>query len=300
MSSSRRTTVAAIVLLLLFFAGGIYLSARLLTGDGVPLLTPSRVAILPIEGIITSEARTLEQLKRFRRDATVRAFVLEVRSPGGAVGASQAIYEEVRRLREQDTRPVIAWMGNVAASGGYYVTLPADSIFALPGTITGSIGVIMEFPNAEELLRKVGIAWQVVQSGPHKDIGSPVRPLTEEDREILEGVVQGVWDQFVEAVAENRNLERSRVEELADGRIFTGEHARELGLVDGIATLDGAIDVAGRMAGIGERPPTVRPPERRFGLLDLFLGLPEGELRSLAGRLPGTGRGTPRLLYEWR
>lgn len=299
MPRSRRTTVATIALLLLFFAGGVYVSARLLIGDGVPLITGSRVAVLPIEGILTSEEEILRNLQTFRRDASVRAFVLEIRSPGGGVGASQAVYEELRRLKEEDERPLVAWLGDVAASGGYYVSLPADSIFSLPGTITGSIGVIMEFPNVQELLQNVGVGWEVVKSGPHKDIGSPVRPLTDEDRQILEDLVHDVWEQFVQAVVESRGLERERVVELADGRVFTGRRATELGLVDGIASLNQAIDAAGRMSGLGERPATVRPRERRLGLLDLFLGVPEGRLRALTSWLPGP-RATPRLLYEWR
>lgn len=299
MPRSRRTTVAIIALLLFFFAGGVYLSARMLIGDGVPLITGNRVAVLPIQGILTSEKEILRHLQTFRRDATVRAFVLEIRSPGGGVGASQAVYAELRRLKKEDDRPLVAWMGDVAASGGYYVSLPADSIFALPGTITGSIGVIMEFPNVQELLRNVGVGWEVVKSGEHKDIGSPARPLTDEDRQILEDLVRDVWEQFVQAVVESRGLDRERVVELADGRVFTGQRAVELGLVDGIGSLEEAIDAAGRMSGLGERPATVRPRERRLGLLDLFLGVPESRLRALASWLPNP-RATPRLLYEWR
>ncbi len=300
MAWSRRTTVATIALLLLTFAGGVYVSARLLLGEGVPVLTGSRVAILPIEGVIASEEEVLRNLRSFREDASVRAFVLEIRSPGGGVGASQAIYQELQRLKEEDDRPVVAWLGDVAASGGYYVSLPADSIYALPGTITGSIGVIMEFPNAQELFRKVGIGWEVVKSGPHKDVGSPFRPMTEEDREILERLVGDVWEQFVEAVAESRGLGRERVEALADGRVFTGERAIGLGLVDGIGSLEQAIDVAGRLSGLGEGPATIRPRERRLGLLDLLIGVPEGEWRRWTRWMP-TGAGvTPRLLYEWR
>ncbi|MFQ5688721.1 MAG: signal peptide peptidase SppA [Gemmatimonadota bacterium] len=300
MATSRSTTIGITVLLLLVFAGGLFLSSRILTGRGVPLLQGGRVAVLPISGVITSEESFLHNLSAFRRNSTVRAFVIEIRSPGGGVGASQAIYRELRKLRETDERPVIAWMGDVGASGGYYVALAADSIYALPGTITGSIGVVMEFPNAQELLRKVGIGWEVVKSGEHKDMGSPARPLTPSDREILEGLVGDVYDQFVDAVAANRTLDRSRVLELADGRVFTGEQAVELGLVDGISTLEEAIELAGRMAGLGDHPSTLRPREPRFRLVDLLLGLSGRQVRRLAEWIPAVGPRAPRLLYEWR
>lgn len=302
MSGNRRTALFAIFALLFVFAGGLYLSVRLLSGGDVRLFGGDRVAVLPLEGVITSERGFLEQLRRYRKDGSVRAFVLEIRSPGGAVGASQSLYRTVRELRETDDRPVVAWIGDVGASGGYYVALAADSIYALPGSITGSIGVIMEFPNAQELLRKVGLSFEVVKSGEHKDMGSFIRPMSESDRAILEGVVRDVWDQFVEAVGENRAMERERVVSLADGRIFTGEQAVELGLVDGIGTLQEAIDAAGRMAGLGEEPATVRPAERRLGLLDLLLGSGRARWRGLLVEplVRSAEPGTPRLLYEWR
>lgn len=301
MSGDRKTALYAILGLLFVFAGGLYLSVRVLA-DGAPrLLGGDRVAVLPLEGVIASERGFLERLEGYRDDGSVRAFVLEIRSPGGAVGASQSLYRTIRDLRETDERPVIAWIGDVGASGGYYVALAADSIYALPGSITGSIGVIMEFPDAQELLRKVGLRFEVVKSGEHKDMGSFVRPMSEGDREILEGVVRDVWEQFVEAVGENRGMTRERVVGLADGRIFTGEQARDLGLVDGIGTLQEAIDAAGRMAGLGEGPPTVRPRERRLGLLDLLLGSGRARWEGLLEPLSRAAeRGTPRLLYEWR
>lgn len=301
MSGDRKTALYAILGLLFVFAGGLYLSVRVLA-DGAPrLLGGDRVAVLPLEGVIVSERGFLERLEGYRDDGSVRAFVLEIRSPGGAVGASQSLYRTIRDLRETDERPVIAWIGDVGASGGYYVALAADSIYALPGSITGSIGVIMEFPDAQELLRKVGLRFEVVKSGEHKDMGSFVRPMSDGDREILEGVVRDVWEQFVEAVGENRGMTRERVVGLADGRIFTGEQARDLGLVDGIGTLQEAIDAAGRMAGLGEGPPTVRPRERRLGLLDLLLGSGRARWEGLLEPLSRAAeRGTPRLLYEWR
>jgi protease-4 len=295
----RRSTVFGIVLLLVLFASGAILTVRLLLGGRVPGLTPRRVAVLPIVGIIDSERTFVRDLETFRDDPSVRAFVLEIRSPGGGVGASQAIHATLTRLRQEDERPVVAWIGDVGASGGYYVALPADSIFALPGSITGSIGVIMQFPNAEELLRKVGVELEVVKSGALKDLGSPVRELSEPEREVLQGLVDDVWEQFVGAVAEGRDMPREEVVPLADGRVFSGEQALELGLVDGIGTLQDAVDAAGRMSGIGDRPHVVRPLERRVGLFDLVGGIEESRLAEWIRFISSGARSAPRIRYEW-
>jgi protease-4 len=295
----RRSTVFGIVLLLVLFASGAILTVRLLLGGRVPGLTPRRVAVLPIVGIIDSERTFVRDLETFRDDPSVRAFVLEIRSPGGGVGASQAIHATLTRLRQEDERPVVAWIGDVGASGGYYVALPADSIFALPGSITGSIGVIMQFPNAEELLRKVGVELEVVKSGALKDLGSPVRELSEPEREVLQGLVDDVWEQFVGAVAEGRDMPREEVVPLADGRVFSGEQALELGLVDGIGTLQDAVDAAGRMSGIGDRPHVVRPLERRVGLFDLIGGMEESRVAEWIRLISSGARSAPRIRYEW-
>lgn len=299
MDLQRRTGILGIVLLLVLFASGAFLTARLLLGGRVPGLTRKRVAVLPIVGIIDSETRFVRELQAFRDDPSVRAFVLEIRSPGGGVGASQSIHAELQRLRMEDDRPLIAWIGDIGASGGYYVALPADSIFALPGSITGSIGVIMQFPNAEELFRKVGVELQVVKSGRLKDMGSPVRELSEEERQVLQGLVDDVWNQFVDAVADGREMDRARVVELADGRVFSGERAWEQGLVDRLGTLQDAVDTAGRMSGLGERPRIVRPSREKVSLLDLLSGVDETRIATWIQMVKtGTG-GTPRLNYEW-
>jgi len=239
-------------------------------------------------------------LDTFAADRGVRAFVIEIESPGGTVGASQSIYEALRDLRDGGDRPVVAWMGDVAASGAYFAAMGTDSVLALPGTVTGSIGVVMEFPVAEELFRKVGVRWEVVKSGEHKDAGSPARGLTEADREIFSAMVEDMHGQFVDAVAGNRPLPRAEIEALADGRVFSGRQAAGLGLVDGLGTLDDAVAVAGRMAGLGDHPRTQRPAERRPRLWEVLLGLTGVEARGLLTTLVPTHSGTPRLLYEWK
>ncbi|WP_419948732.1 signal peptide peptidase SppA [Candidatus Palauibacter sp.] len=290
--------IALLVLLGVFGAGAV-LSLRSVLGAG-SWLGGGRVAVIPLRGTIAEEAAFTGALEQFRDDATVRGFVIEIESPGGTVGASQAIFEAIRALREDDERPVLAWLGDVGASGGYYAAVGADSVYALPGTITGSIGVIMEFPNAEELFRKVGVEWEVVSSAPHKDMGGTRRPLTPADREILEGLVRDVHEQFVDVVSANRPLDRTTVQRLADGRVYTGRQARELGLVDGLMTLRETVAHAGRLAGLGPDPAVVRPREPAIGLFDLIRGVSLDRARGWLGVLAPLRSSAPKLLYEWR
>jgi protease IV len=231
-----------------------------------------RIAILEVEGIISDDGELLEQIRAFRDDPSVKGYVVQINSPGGVVGSSQSLYEELRRVRDEDDVPVIASIGDVGASGGYYVALGADSIYALPGSITGSIGVIMEFPDASQLMGKVGVKMDVVKSAEHKDIGSPFRPITPGDREILTALINDVFGQFREVVARERKLAPEAVQRLADGRILSGRQAQQQGLVDRLGNLNDAVGAAGRMAGLGDAPRTTRPPKPETTLLDVLLG----------------------------
>ncbi|MCK5447752.1 MAG: signal peptide peptidase SppA [Gemmatimonadetes bacterium] len=295
----RRTTVLSIVLLLAFFAIGAGIVLRLMLGGQIPLVSADRVAILPVYGVIESDASFIQNLEKFREDKSVRGFVVEIRSPGGVAGTAQSMYSELASLRDEDDRPVVAWIGEIGASGAYLVALGADSILALPSSITGSIGVIMEFPNAEELLRKVGVDLEVVKSGEMKDIGSPVRDLTDDERRVLQDLVDDVYEQFVDAVSANRGLDRDRVTALADGRVMSGARAAELGLVDRTATLSEALDLVGQMTGLGDNPRTVRPIERRLGFWDVLRGIEESRLHSLVRSVLDRALIGPRLRYQW-
>ena len=296
--AQHRTTVVGIFVLLAVFAIGAFFTARLTGGDSVPLFADGRVAIIPVYGIISSDRPVRRAIAQFKANRSVRAYVVDIRSPGGGVGASQGVYEALRQLRQEEDRPLVAWIGSVGASGGYYAALPADSILALPGSITGSIGVIMEFPEASELLRKVGVQIEVVKSGPFKDVGSVGRDFTESDRAVLQAVVDDVYDQFVEAIVDNRPLDREEVLALADGRIYTGRQAAAAGLIDGLGTLDDAVALAGSMAGLGEDPQTVRPPRRRRGFLYYLVG--QTRLASWLDRVSPEVGEAPRLLYQWK
>lgn len=236
-----------------------------------------KVAIIEVEGMIVSADKTIERLQVAEEDASVKAVVLRIDSPGGGVGPSQEIHAEVVKLVQ--AKPVVVSMGSLCASGGYYIAAPASRIYANPGTITGSIGVIMEFTNIQELLDKVGLKNRVVKSGKHKDIGSPVRPMTAEDEAILQGLIDDVHSQFVEAVAAGRKLDVAIVKPLADGRIFTGRQAQASGLVDELGNLTSAIDAAAEMGGIVGEPKLFYPLPDKKGFWQDMVGEVASQVR---------------------
>jgi protease-4 len=228
-----------------------------------------RIALIRIEGVILDAQETLGELKKFSENPSVKAIVLRIDSPGGGVVPSQEIYDAVRRVRTKSNKAVIASMGSVAASGGYYIAAATDRIVANPGTLTGSIGVIMEMANVEGLLQKIGVEGVVVKSGKYKDVGSPLRKMSDEERGLLQTVMDDVHKQFIEAVAEGRSLEVPEVQALADGRIFTGRQAKAAKLVDELGNLEDAIQLAADVVGI-EGEPKVIEQRRRFSIRELL------------------------------
>ncbi len=228
-----------------------------------------KVGVVEITGIIKEATPVVNSLKQFRKDDSIKAIVLRIDSPGGGVGPSQEIYREVRKTVK--TKKVVASMGAVAASGGYYVAAGTDGIVANPGTITGSIGVIMGFTNFEAVLKKIGLIPIVIKSGPYKDTGSPVRPMSAEEREMLEQFVRKIHSQFVKDVASGRNMAEQNVEKVADGRIFSGEDAVALGLVDRLGNLEDAVEWAGRLGGITGEIATVYAKRKKLPLLKYLL-----------------------------
>jgi protease-4 len=255
------------VLFLFFLLSAVFLGV-MREGKGPSISGGKKVGIVEVNGTITSSGSIIKQLDKYAEDKSIPAIVLRINSPGGVVAVCQEIYEEVRKLRLSGKR-IVASMGNVAASGGYYIAVAADTIMANPGTITGSIGVIAQIPNAEELLKKVGLYVEVIKSGKYKDIGSSTRKMTSDEYRLLQGVIDDTYDQFVETVISERNLSRKEVLKLADGRIFTGRQALKCKLVDVLGNYKDAIDLAGKMAGIGEKPSVVRP-KRKPTLFDLL------------------------------
>ena len=213
-----------------------------LTSEGPGLLEKDAVAIVTVEGVIEDSRDTVRTLDRLADNKSVRAVVLRVDSPGGGVAPSQEIYDAV--LRVHDKKPIVASLGNLAASGGYYIASGCDSIVSNPGTLTGSIGVVMQMANVAELLKKIGLQGVIVKAGKFKDLGSPLREMTDEERKLLEGLLENVHTQFITAVAKGRKLSTDQVRPLADGRVYSGEQALGLKLVDRLGGLRDAVALA--------------------------------------------------------
>jgi len=245
----------------------IFFVLLLIGNDSIPW--GEGIGLLEVEGVIADSRETVRQLDEMGKDDRVRAVVLRVDSPGGVVGPSQEIYAEVKKLATK--KKVVVSMGSLAASGGYYIAAPASMIMANPGTITGSIGVLMKVPNVEGLLGKVGLRAVTLKTGRFKDAGSPIRAMTAEDRAMLQGVLESAHKQFVRAVAEGRRLPVEDVRKLADGRIFTGEQALALKLIDRIGTLQDAVEEAGKLGGIKGEPRLIRPAGKGNGWLDMLM-----------------------------
>jgi protease-4 len=243
-----------------------------------------RIAVIPVEGVIDDQmAKNVNRhLKQYGDDSRVKAILLRVDSPGGGVSASQEIYREVKRVKDEKKKKVVVSMASVAASGGYYIACPADTIFANPGTVTGSIGVIAEWLNYKELAEWAKLKPVVFKSGEFKDTGSPTRDLTESDKKYFQAMIDELYSQFVGAVSEGRQgkgdtggeLTRERVISLADGRVYTGEAAKKNGLVDEIGNYEDALKATAKLVNIKGEPQVVTPPKEKegFSLLDLLLG----------------------------
>lgn len=259
------------------------------------LISGEKIAVVKIEGVILDSHDIIAELKEYSSNDSVKAILLRIDSPGGAVAPSQEIYEEVKRIRGEGKKKVVSSMGSVAASGGYYIASVSDKIVANPGSITGSIGVILELANISGLMKKVGVESVVVKSGKYKDIGSIFRAMTKEEQELLQGVIDDTHDQFIEAVAEGRGLNKEKVVSIADGRVFTGRQAKKMGLVDEIGNMQHAIKIAADMAGIkGE--PSIIEKKRRFSILELIRNRSFIDWLSNGKRIVG-GEGTFSIKY---
>ena len=257
--------------------------ASLFLGEA-PLVSSNKVAVVKIEGIILDPDDVIDQLKKYSKDSSVKAIILRINSPGGAVVPSQEIYEEINKIRNKTGQKIVVSMGIVAASGGYYIASAADKIIANPGTLTGSIGVIMEFASAGELMKKIGIKDETVAVGKRKDVGNFMRTMTPDEREYLQNVLHDVHSQFVDAVAAGRKMKTQDVWALADGSVYTGIQAKALGLVDDIGDLDDAVKVAGKLANIQGEPKVVTE-EKKTSILDLIKGKDAGSLfRGILGK----------------
>jgi len=249
------------------------------------------IAVIDIKGVIMSAEKVAGQLNKYRQISGIKGMIIRIDSPGGGAAAFQEIYREIRRIRESGI-PVVASIASVGASGGYYAALGANKIMANPGSIVGSIGVIVDFPVAVDLLDKIGIEVKTVKSGRYKDTGSPYRQVTPEDERQLESVVLDMYDQFVSDVARERGIHKKELLNIADGRIFTGSQAKEIGLVDTLGTFEDAVLLIAEMVGIQERPKLVFSQRQKMTLFDmLFMDIEE--VISILAPIPS-------LNYQWR
>jgi protease-4 len=294
MASSRGRialiTVGLMIGIVALFLGTVWVLMTVMDEGGLP--GGSKVAVVEVDGIIgVSQDRSADpdaivrMLGEHRDNPSVAAVVLRINSPGGVVGPTQEIFSAVERVRAAG-KPVVASLGAVAASGGYYIAVAANRIFASPGSLTGSIGVVMQLANVEGLLKKVGVDYVVIKSGAYKDIGSFARPMKPEERQVLQALLDDVYGQFVTAVAEHRGLDRKAVLAFADGRIYSGQQARTLKMVDDLGGLEEAIEAAAKLGGIAGKPRVIYP-RRRFSLRELIsnrLGL--GAATGLLPALP--------------
>jgi protease-4 len=275
-------------------------------GDTTSFATGDAVAVVYVEGIITSgnasstspstgvtPRRIQADLRRAANDSSVKAVVVRVNSPGGSVVASNEIYKMIKDFQ----KPVVFSFGETAASGGYYIACAGKWIVANPDTLTGSIGVISELPNADELMKKIGVQVVVIKSGLNKDIGSPFRPMTDEEKKLFQALVEQAYDGFVQVVAQGRNLPEDKVRQIGDGRVYTGKQAKELGLVDQLGYLDDAVNKAGELGGIKGKPRVIEYVPRP-SFLEVLLGsatrAPAISLEQLLGL-----DAVPRLEYRF-
>lgn len=276
----------------------IFIAAYVITvGLGnFPISVGEKIAVVKIEGVILDSKDIIEELREHRENKSVKAIMLRIDSPGGAVAPSQEIYTEVLKIRDEGKKKIVTSMGSVAASGGYYIASASDRIVANPGSVTGSIGVILELANVSGLMKKVGVESVVIKSGKFKDVGSLFRTMTPEERDLLQGVIDDTYDQFVDAVAAGRGINKEDLLPIADGRVFTGRQAKKLGLVDDLGSMQDAIKITADMAGIKGEPDIIQK-KKKFSILERLLT--NSSLAGLIdnGKKIAAGEGTFSMKY---
>lgn len=282
-------------------------SAQTIDGEGIStaLLKKESVAVIPIYGAIYQDSSSSfvekgsrqisARIRKMGKDKDVKAIVLDINSPGGSVGAVQDIYTAILKVKAETKKPFVAHFGEMSASGGYYVASACDKIYAHGGTLTGSIGVIFSVGNIEGLFKKIGVKSEVIKSGKFKDIGSMTRDMTKEERDLLQAMIDDSYNSFVEAVSQGRKIPRENLKDIADGRVFTGNQALKVGLVDKIGDLQDAIDEAGVMSGLGKNPKITRSKGYSF---EDILDLVDSKL-SFFNKIEEIKTDAPRLEYRW-
>jgi protease-4 len=292
---SKKTIILSVLslfLIALLFSISVNIAEKILGSNESTETSKEGVGLVEVKGMILDSKETVRQLRYFLKQDSIKAVVLRVDSPGGIVAPSQEINAEVKKFAAK--KKIIVSMGSLAASGGYYISAPATMIYANPGTITASIGVILKLSNIEALMDKIGIKSHTLKTGKFKDSGSPVREFSAEDRAMLQAVIDNTHAQFVRAVAEGRKLPVDDVRKIADGRILSGEQALQYKLVDRLGTLQDAIEEAGKQAGISGEPELITPPKKKVNYFDLLVDGAEGTFNGPLGRAAGG----IKMMYE--
>ena len=284
--------LSALVAIGMLFAVSMLIARMIMGMAETKVSNKEGIGLVEVRGMILDSKDTVRQLRYFLKQERVKAVVLRVDSPGGVVAPSQEIYDEVKKFAAK--KKIIVSMGSLAASGGYYISAPATLIYANPGTITASIGVILKLSNIEGLMDKIGIKSYTLKTGKFKDSGSPLRELSTEDRAMLQAVIDNTHEQFVRAVAAGRKLPVEEVRKIADGRILSGEQAMAMKLVDRLGTLQDAIEEAGRLTGIKGEPEVIQPPKKKIDYWDVLV---DGMEEKFSGTLRGATGGM-QLMYD--
>jgi len=295
--AKKRDIVIAVIIIFSFavtigFFGLMFFSAFFGADDGSIGGFGERIAVVEVFGTISNSEPTVKQLKKYGQSESIKAIILHVDSPGGGVAASQEIYDEILRIREEEGKTVVVSMSSTAASGGYLIACAADTIMANPGTLTGSIGVILQYPTVGRLFEKIGVKYETVKSGELKDVGNFTRDMTVREREMLEAMIKDTYEQFVDIVCAGRGLDRDSVYKIADGSIFSGRQAQQLGLVDTLGGFEDAVRMTAKMVGISGEPKIVKEIRPKRGVWDL--------VGSLLGQVDETASGEiggPRIMY---
>ena len=280
---------------MIFLSGMTFFIARIFSSSqhGDLFGVNNAIGIIELKGVIASPEKTMRHLANFVENDKIKAIVVRIDSPGGTVGAAQELFRQIHITNK--SKPVVASMGSVAASGGYYADIGAEKIVASPGTLTGSIGVILKFPNLEQIFEKIGYKNEVVKSGDLKDLGSSSRTLTQEERLLLQQLLDTVHEQFINDIVNSRKLPESDVRKIADGRIFSGEQAHQLGLIDELGNFYDAVLLAAKLAGMpAQKPELYYPEEKEFSVMKLLSGQQQGS--SFLSYVPLI---TPTFSYEW-
>ncbi|MBI5020159.1 MAG: signal peptide peptidase SppA [Ignavibacteriales bacterium] len=289
MSTSTKWFLIIISVLFAFGIGVmllIYFSLKGISNydDEIVVGRGDKIAVIELNGIILTSEDIVRQFKKFSGDRSIKGILFRVDSPGGGVVASQEMYQEVKATRDKG-KPVVVSMGSLAASGGYYVSCPANKIVANPGTLTGSIGVISQFMEYDSLLGKIGVGVNTIKSGKFKDAGNPFRKMTEDDKKYFQNLMDDVHMQFISAVEDERKISYDSLIAYADGRVFTGQQALRMGLVDTLGTYEDAIRIVAKLAGIQGEPSIVKERKRGLTLIDYLVGNKLEELFGLKEKL---------------